>query len=161
MNRIDIKSAVIGALCVVIIILLLGTTQQDVNYGDIAVTSLKLVNEDNVVVAWLGVTEHGGLLRIGNNYGVPVVDLEANEDGGGVGFATNRGATISYLGAEEEGGTMGIFTNSGILGVHMAALEIGSLIDIKGKNGKSIITLSPDAHGDGSIILYDTHGNIR
>lgn len=103
MTKLDIKSAIIGALSIIIILLLTGATQQNSNQGDITVTSLRVVDDEGNILGALMPYKDGVVFGLLNNQGDEVVNIAARDDGALMSFYTPEGRIATSLGGWDGG----------------------------------------------------------
>ncbi|MDP7529808.1 MAG: hypothetical protein QGH61_10845, partial [Candidatus Marinimicrobia bacterium] len=113
MNKLDIRSVLIGVLCTALVFVLIGAKSQNENLGHIVVNSIRVLNENGNPVAVLVATENGGSLGLYNDDGNTVAGLWAEENGGGLGIYNTDGNLVAGLTANEHGGDIDVINADG------------------------------------------------
>ena len=127
MNKLDIRSVLIGVLCTALVFVLIGAKSQNENLGHIVVNSIRVLNENGNPVAGLWAEENGGGLGIYNTDGNLVAGLTANEHGGDIDVINADGKMVASLVAHENGGLMSIYNDDGNPAVGISGTEHGGI----------------------------------
>ena len=158
-----LKGTLTGASLVLCFFMFISAKSQSKNLGDIIVNSIRVLDAESKLIAYLGAVEGGGLLGTYNAEGKPTVALGTGESG--VGFLQTFNADdkeTAYFGTDEGGG--GILTTSntdGKMTVSLGTNEDG-LGQLRTYNKHEVMTgiFGTNTQNDGMAILSDRYGDI-
>jgi hypothetical protein len=121
-----------------------------------------LVSHGGHDVAGLGTAETGGggLLYIGDKYGVPRAEVRAED---GVNVLNAGGQIVAAIYAKDEAGNDGRFAimQGEKMLVSIEGAEGGGMVDLSDERGKSVAQMSVDDNGNGYIATVDPTATRR
>ncbi len=141
MKSIDVKSVIIGMLSMVIIFMTVGMRQTVTNMGDIGVTSITVIGEDDEKALFIGSGGGGnGYLKTYNKYGKTSAYLGTGGGGtGGFKIYNRDGKTLAFISGSKEG---------------------RGFLEISNSNGDAAAKLLADDNDSGQLRLNDADGNM-
>lgn len=138
MNKLDIKSVIIGILGTVLVFVSIGAANQDKNFGNITVSSLTVLDENkfpSVIIETI--PNNGGLIYIRNSKGGLTSHIGVSGNYGGyIGTYNSDGKQTSTLGTGESGGG------------HLSTFN---------SDGKQTSFLGTDGDGGGHLETFNKH----
>jgi len=115
-----------------------------------------LVSHGGHDIAGMGTAESGdgGLLFIGDQYGVPRAEVRADD---GVNVLNGGGQVVASMYAMDEAPYYGRFVimNGKKMVASMEGIDGGGLVDVADEKGKSVAQISADEEGNGYIATID------
>ncbi len=107
-------------------------------------------------IAGLGTEDNGqgGLLYIGDQYGVPRTEVRAE---GGVNVLSGGGEVVASMYAFDDGGSYGRFAimNGKKMLASMEGADGGGMVDVADDRGKSVAQMAIDDNGNGYVATID------
>mgnify|MGYP003977177789 FL=1 len=152
MKKIDIKSAIIGALCTVIIFMFIGANNQNKNLGDIVVNSITVVDTTGVQVVNIESSEFGGVIFVNSSNDENDILMGSTGEMGGIILTSTKGMRTGFL-------------NDGSLGLYKSGNPIAYLGTGDGDGGYLTTTNSKGFQtsylgtGQGGIGYISTHNS--
>ena len=163
MNKIDVKSAIIGIVGTVLVFVLFGAKTKSDNLGDITVSSITVVDEDGKDMGVLGYSEFGGFLGIYSKSAPDKIVLLSATPGGGGGLIlfNEQEKPVISLGSKEGGrGDFSLYDDEESRVVVLTTVEYGGILAIYNSHKNLTSGLSIDENEDGFIFLNDRYGDL-
>lgn len=141
MKSLDVRSIIIGMLSTVILFMTVGMRQTVTNMGDIAVSSITVIGENDEKALFIGSGGGGnGYLKTYNKYGKTSAYLGTGGGGtGGFKIYNRDGKTLAFISGSKEG---------------------RGFIEISNSKGDPAAKLLADDNDSGQLSLNDSDGNI-
>lgn len=157
MKQFDIKSAIIGALAVLLVLVSMGAATSTSDLGDITVASLSLVNEDGSIIGLLRANDDGGAaLALWGQSGQSKVSVGCIDDGCTFSLASGRThpSDVRISSSASEGGLLSMHNWDDSLSV---AITNGAITTFN-EQGYSTMTLGTMSNGKGDLRIYNDFG---
>lgn len=165
MNKIDIKSLMIGILFTIIIFLAIGATSQNNNMGNITVTSVNVVDENDNVVGLLTGNKGEGALILKNRKNESAIYLICYEEGGNLITNNMLGKLTISLGTDDNGyGKMKIGNKEGEPLAYIGGNDLDrgdGILAINNRWGNLVCTLGSSGDmGNGVLRTFSSNGKL-